>query len=120
MTRDQVIDLLTVIAVGDRRTVGEADVILWGECVGDLEFGDARDAVVAHFRESTAWLTPAHVRARVAEVRRLRLAAVPDPLPPVDPDSVGAYQASRRILRAAIAGPPDGVRQLGIGAGHGE
>lgn len=73
MSTDEVIDLLTLMASYDRRKVGEADVAAWYAAVGDLAFGDSRDAVIAHYRECTDWLMPAHVRQRVGAVRQERL-----------------------------------------------
>lgn len=75
MTRDEVIDLLSLMASYDRRTAGEVDIDAWGLAVGDLPFADARDAVIGHYRESADWIMPAHVRRRVDAVRAARLAA---------------------------------------------
>jgi hypothetical protein len=75
VSTDEVIDLLTLMASYDRRKVGEADVAAWYAAVSDLPFGDGRDAVIAHYRESTDWIMPAHVRQRVAAVRSERLRA---------------------------------------------
>lgn len=75
MSTDEVIDLLTLMASYDRRKVGEADVAAWYAAMGDLAFSDSRDAVIAHYRDSTEWIMPAHVRRRVAAVRSERLSA---------------------------------------------
>lgn len=82
MSTDEVIDLLTLMASYDRRKVGEADVAAWYAAMGDLAFSDSRDAVIAHYRDSTEWIMPAHVRRRVAATRQARLdAAGPTEIP---------------------------------------
>jgi hypothetical protein len=73
VTLDETIDLLTTAAAFDRRTVGEADAIAWHAAIGDLSFDDSRAAVVAHYTETSDWVMPAHVRARVRAMRRDRL-----------------------------------------------
>lgn len=73
MNHAQVATILALAATRDRRTVGETDVRAWHQDIGDLEFADARDAVSAHFRESTEYLMPAHVRRLATEIRRERL-----------------------------------------------
>ena len=78
MNTDEVIDLLTLAASYDRRKVGESDVAAWGLAIGDLPFADARDAVIAHYRESADWIMPAHVRRHVGEIRAKRLKAAGD------------------------------------------
>jgi hypothetical protein len=82
VTRNEVIDLLTLIASFDRRTAGKTDVAAWQATVGDLAWPDAQAAVVEHYRESTEWLMPAHIRQRVAAMRQARLdAAGPTEIP---------------------------------------
>jgi hypothetical protein len=73
VTPEETIDLLTVAAAFDRRTTGEADVTAWHAAIGDLEFSDSRDAIVAHYRDSGEWIMPADVRNRVKATRRDRL-----------------------------------------------
>lgn len=72
MTRAEVAMLLGLAAARDRRTVGETDVAAWHTDLGDLTFEEAREALNQHFRESTAWLMPAHLRdlVRVARSRK--------------------------------------------------
>jgi hypothetical protein len=62
MKRDQIIDLLSVAAAYDQRTVGNADIAAWTLALGELDFDRARDAVVAHYREQTRRIMPADVR----------------------------------------------------------
>lgn len=65
MNIQQTTELLTRIQIIDNRKVEEATVLAWHELVGDLDFDMAVEAAKLHFRESTAYLTPAHVRANV-------------------------------------------------------
>lgn len=58
--------VLAKAAAFDRRTVGEADILAWHDALGDLPAGDCLAAVTEHYRESTEWLMPAHVR-RIAD-----------------------------------------------------
>lgn len=60
--------LLMLIQIVDNRKVDEAVILAWQELLDDVEFGVAREAVRMHRRESTAWLTPAHVRANVQRI----------------------------------------------------
>jgi hypothetical protein len=69
MNRSETALLLGAIAGRDRRIVGDADVLAWHEDVGDLGFEEARAAVSRHFRESTEYLMPAHIRRHVRVIR---------------------------------------------------
>jgi len=84
MTDDEVVDLLTLMASFDRRTVGDADVDAWLMAVGDLPFEDAKVAVVKHYRESREWLMPADVRRAVRAIREERIKVRPLPAPTPD------------------------------------
>jgi hypothetical protein len=74
VTRAEVVDVLAKCAAFDRRTVGEADVMAWHEVLADLDRDEALAAVTAHYRDSTEWLQPAHIRrlARTAREERRR------------------------------------------------
>jgi hypothetical protein len=74
MNRDDIIDLLTVIQAVTNRTVGEADVNLWYDFIGDLDREAAMRAVRDHFRERTGvWLEPGFVSQRVRDAHRARV-----------------------------------------------
>lgn len=73
MTPDEVLDLLTLIAVRDNRTVGRTTAVVWHEDIGDLDFADCREAVARHYRESTDWLMPATIHRLVKAIRAERL-----------------------------------------------
>jgi len=64
--------VLTKAAAYDRRTVGEADARAWHEVLGDVELVDALAAVARHYRDSTDWLMPAHLRRLAAQCRDAR------------------------------------------------
>ena len=60
--------LLIRMQVIDNRQIGDATVIAWHELVGDLDYAASVEAVKLHQRESTVYLTPAHVRANVERI----------------------------------------------------
>ena len=96
--------LLAMIQAFDRRTVGQADVTAWQATLDDLRFDDCRDAVVAHFRNSSEWLMPAHVRATVKAARRERLDRdTPLEPPDADPNDPPAYIEALRADRRRVA-----------------
>lgn len=72
LDRDQIIDLLSVIAAYDRRSIGEGDIAAWSESArrAGWRFEDAVDAVHAHFADSSKWLMPGHVTERIRLARR--------------------------------------------------
>ncbi|MET8908370.1 hypothetical protein [Micromonospora sp. NPDC004551] len=78
MTLDEAAAVLAKAQAYDRRTVGEADIRAWQEALADVALADALAAVTAHYRDSTDWLMPAHVRARVAQAHAARQQAERD------------------------------------------
>ena len=85
MNRAETAVILAKIASGDNRRIDPPPTpgqswhtpILdeWCAWIGDLDARDAAAAVDAHRRESTEYLTAAHIRARVTAIRRARVAA---------------------------------------------
>jgi hypothetical protein len=68
---NDVIDLLTIVAVADKRTIGEADVVLWEKLLGHLDKDDCTDAIMAFRGEQPGvWLEPGHILQRVKAKRR--------------------------------------------------
>ncbi|MFI1914544.1 hypothetical protein [Nocardia sp. NPDC020380] len=61
MTRNDVVNLLTMIASFDQRTVGESDVAPWFAALCHLPYGAARDAVLVHHQTSAERIKPVHV-----------------------------------------------------------
>lgn len=68
MNIEETSKLLGLIQVIDNRRVDEATILAWAPLVADVEYGVAVEAVNLHWRESTAYLLPAHVRANVARI----------------------------------------------------
>jgi hypothetical protein len=115
MTPADTAELLVLAAAFDRRTIGKADVLAWNAALSDLEFADAKDAIVEHFKASGDWLMPYHVRARVKAARAKRLSLVVDQVPDADPDDVPAYLdavRSQRYRAASADARPRPVAQL--------
>ncbi len=78
MNIEETNQLLIRIQVIDNRQIGDSTVIAWHELVADLDYGLAVEAVKLHQRESTAYLTPAHVRANVKRILLTGLGARED------------------------------------------
>lgn len=72
MTRDQVIDLLSLITAHDNRNPSESDVAMWTEHAnrGRWSWPEARDAVISHFHNSNEWLMPSHITAIITGRRQ--------------------------------------------------
>lgn len=69
MNIQETTELLTRIQIIDNRRVEEATVLAWFELVEDLALDAALEAVRLHFRESTEYLKPAHIRAGIERIR---------------------------------------------------
>lgn len=114
MTLEETIDLLAVAAAFDRRTVGEGDALAWQAAIGDLDFADSHAAVVAHYRDSTDWIMPGHVRQRVKAMRADRIGrGIPAAPPPELTDEPGRYRQAIRAEVTRIANGMDVRRALG-------
>lgn len=72
MHKSHIAAVLGLIAARDRRTIGETDIRAWHQDIGDLDFDVACEAVSVHFRESTEYLMPAHLRRIAAGIIRER------------------------------------------------
>lgn len=72
MIHSEVVSLLTLAGTYDYRRVGDADVEAWLLTLDDIGYEEARLAVLAHYRESTDRLMPAHVRRGVKAIREQR------------------------------------------------
>lgn len=71
MNRDEMIDVLSVVAAATRRTVGRADVEIWMGICGDVPEAFARQAIRDHMRDSPGvWLEPGHIWQRWKAYRR--------------------------------------------------
>ncbi len=73
MNKADVVDILSLVQAGDRRTVGEGDVEMWFLVISDVPKDFATSAVVAHFRDCPGvWLEPGHIVQRWREFRQDR------------------------------------------------
>lgn len=64
--------VLAAAAAFDQRTVGKSDVAAWHAALGEIEYADARDAVVRHYRATAERVMPVHVIHHAAEIRAER------------------------------------------------
>jgi hypothetical protein len=65
MTLAETADLLSIAAAIDKRTLGEVDVRAWQMVLDDIDFEAARNALRAHYRETTKHAMPADIVRRV-------------------------------------------------------
>jgi len=100
-------DLLGLMAFYDNRILGDGDVVAWLQVIGDLDYADARAAVLAHYGGlATERMMPGHVRAGVRKIRADRIARSQIPAPPASlADHPRDYQ---RALLAAVKIAADG------------
>lgn len=83
MTPTEAAALLAYASAVDNRTVTREAAILWAETLDrHATLEEARAAVTSHFADSTEYLTPAHVNARMRAARRVRSRELPDVDPP--------------------------------------
>ena len=74
MNRNDVIDVLSVVAAATRRTIGETDVDVWQAVIGDLSKDLALQAVRDHLKHRPGvWLEPGHVYEGARAIRRDQL-----------------------------------------------
>lgn len=95
--------LLIRVQVIDNRQIGDSTVMAWHELLGDLDYATAVEAVKLHQRESKEYLTPAHVRANVEEIRMAGIGPREDELGNLiepNPAALAAFQ--RLITRKAV------------------
>lgn len=64
MTLAETADLLSIAAAIDKRTLGESDVRAWQMVLDDIPFEAARDALRAHYRETTKHVMPSDIVRR--------------------------------------------------------
>lgn len=102
MTPEQTFDLLSLIAARDSRSIGKADVMAWHSDAGDLDFDDACAAVSMHYRQSTDWIMPKHIRDLVKKIRGDRLEGFQYVPVPGD-DDPQVYLKCLREQREAVA-----------------
>ena len=102
MTKSEVAELLAFCAAYDQRTIGDADVHAWADAldspwVPNIDLDEAREAVIAHYRETTQRVNVADVLKRVRTDRTDRLTrGVPPRRPGVPPTE--EYRKARAEL----------------------
>lgn len=97
MTRDEVLDLLSVAIAYDNRRPDEAQVVAWEEAArrGRWTFGEAREALLDHYARTTDFVMPGHI----TEALRVRRSAPP----PARAALPAAPPASRERVAAVVA-----------------
>lgn len=63
-SRSDAAKLLGLAASYDQRTVGDADVLAWGDALSDLEPEACAEAIKGHYRDFDTRITPAAIRLR--------------------------------------------------------
>lgn len=106
MTNEQAAKLLAIIAAGDNRSVDMTTIQVWADALDGLDPDMCLQAVREHRRNSTDYLTPAHVVARVRQVM-----LTPPPFkaieaPVAEPDSF-AVKEVRRLLQTITPAIPE-------------
>lgn len=101
--------LLTMAATVDNRKPDEDAAKAWAVLLDGLRVDDCREVVIRHYRESSEWLTPAIIRAKVKALREKRLADHPEPTPPNDLTPVETVEWLRRTRQAIADGNPPQV-----------
>lgn len=81
----------------DNRQIGDSTVLEWHTYIADLDFALAVEAVRLHYRESSAWLMPAHVREGVERILLAGLGERTDEYGNVLEPDVSAVAAWRRV-----------------------
>lgn len=132
MTPAEVIDLLTLAAAYDRRTVGQSDVEAWGAMATKCGWvaAQARRAVLEHFDRSDRPVMPSHINTIIDETRRSIRARFTESITPPreladDPRAEIAWRRQytaeyvEHALDCWAAGRPipEPVKQVELGAG---
>lgn len=110
LTREQVVDLLSVAAAYDSRKPNPDTVLAWTEAAGRgrWDYQGALTAIHEHYAESAEWIMPAHITTRLKAVRQQ-----PPHLPTQrDPLAVEGYDRPRRQLPAQRQADPAHVRSV--------
>lgn len=94
MNKIEMLALIRFVAEIDSRVeVTDEKVTAWMAVIGHLDFDDASEAAVAHFRHEGGFLEPAKIMKGVYRIRSKRLESFVDPLPTADPSDTEAYKA---------------------------
>ena len=73
METREAFQLLTLASARDGRTVDAAVAAVWADDLSDVTLAEAVAVARDHYRESSAWLMPAHIIDRLKSKRRSML-----------------------------------------------
>lgn len=99
MNEDQVKALLVLaMSYDNRKMPGQANVVAWVEASerGRWTFESAREAILAHYAEETAFIMPGHITARVRKQRQT--------LPSVQRLAIESSPAEPERIRSIMSG----------------
>lgn len=106
MNTREAFQLLTLASARDGRTVDVEVATVWADDLAYIPLEDAVEAARMHYRESSAWLMPAHVTANVKRIReqrdreeRVRRQLEPPKPLPADDEGIKAYWAEVQRLK---------------------
>lgn len=116
MTRDEIIDLLSVVTAYDNRNPSTAMISAWHTAaeVAHWTLGEAYDAVNAHYATSTEFLMPGHVTQRIRAHRPPAAVAEPGGPGAIEATQPASEETRRRVMEqvrelAARRAMPEGV-----------
>jgi len=69
MTTQEATTILALMATFDGRRFGELEITAWRQILVDVDFHDARAAVLAWYGANRGWMQPADVRREIAAAR---------------------------------------------------
>lgn len=105
MNRTEAAMLLTIASSYDdrRAEVTDEDAVAWAAALPEVDFEQARGALVLHYRESTMRVMPADILRRVRIVRRDNITGADPVTPPsILADDPGREQEWVRLYRWRI------------------
>ncbi|MFC9973596.1 hypothetical protein ACFVH6_22145 [Spirillospora sp. NPDC127200] len=107
MNVEETAKVVAEIALYDNRESDPATVAAWHRVIGDLDYDETLAAVVGHFRDSTEYLKPAHIRQRVKAARAARITAAGtlaqhQALHGAEPATEADYRRALREIQARI------------------
>lgn len=97
MTPAEATILLGGIAAFDNRKPDENAAKMWALALDGLRLEDCAQAVTQHFRTSTDYLMPVHIRSLVRQLRAKRITTAGDLTPP---PNLGVIETNRWLSQA--------------------
>jgi hypothetical protein len=106
MNKLEISKLLTVVSTYDNRKIATETVEAWFLVLGDISFEEASEAIVMHFKDSTNWLLPAHIRTNVRIIRdrkereaRIKRPRLEGPIPDYEFDRQEHEEMVRKLIK---------------------